>query len=48
MSNVDRNADRLDAVEPGLADRLRRYLETANAGWGYTTKHYALTCQRSR
>ena len=28
--------------------RLRRYLQTANAGWGYTTKHYALTCQRSR
>jgi cyclopropane-fatty-acyl-phospholipid synthase len=48
MSNVDRNAAGLDAVEAGLADRLRRYLQTANAGWGYTTKHYALTCQRSR
>jgi cyclopropane-fatty-acyl-phospholipid synthase len=48
VSNVDRNAARLDAVEDGLADRLRRYLLTANAGWGYTTKHYALTCQRSR
>lgn len=48
LSNVDHNAARLDEVEDGLADRLRRYLETANAGWGYTTKHYALTCQRSR
>jgi len=48
VSNVDRNATRLDEVEAGLADRLRRYLQTANAGWGYTTKHYALTCQRSR
>jgi cyclopropane-fatty-acyl-phospholipid synthase len=48
MSNVDRNAARLDEVEDGLSERLRRYLETANAGWGYTTKHYALTCQRSR
>jgi len=48
IANVDRNADRLEEVEAGLAARLRRYLETANAGWGYTTKHYALTCQRSR
>ena len=22
--------------------RLVRYFDTANAGWGYTTKHYAL------
>jgi cyclopropane-fatty-acyl-phospholipid synthase len=48
LSNVDRNAARLDQVEAGLADRLRRYLQTANAGWGYTTKHYALTCRRGR
>jgi len=27
---------------------LLHYLEIANAGWGYTTKHYALTCQKSR
>jgi cyclopropane-fatty-acyl-phospholipid synthase len=48
LRNVERNAARLDELEPGLADRLHRYLQTANAGWGYTTKHYALTCQRSR
>ena len=48
LTNVDRNAERLDAIEAGLAHRLRRYLQTANAGWGYTTKHYALTCHRSR
>jgi cyclopropane-fatty-acyl-phospholipid synthase len=48
LANVHANADRLEAIEPGLPDRLARYLETANAGWGYTTKHYALTCQRSR
>lgn len=27
---------------------LVRYLEIANAGWGYTTKHYALVCAKSR
>ena len=32
---------------PGAADLLR-YLEIANAGWGYTTKHYALVCAKAR
>lgn len=32
---------------PGAAD-LVRYLEIANAGWGYTTKHYALVCAKAR
>jgi cyclopropane-fatty-acyl-phospholipid synthase len=48
LANVQRNAAALDEIEDGLATRLVRYLETANAGWGYTTKHYALTCQKSR
>ncbi len=48
IANVDQAADELDAREPGLAAKLRRYLEVANAGWGYTTKHYALTCRNSR
>jgi cyclopropane-fatty-acyl-phospholipid synthase len=30
------------------AEHLMRYLEIANAGWGYTTKHYALVCAKSR
>lgn len=32
---------------PQRADLLR-YLEIANAGWGYTTKHYALVCAKTR
>ncbi|WP_340559311.1 SAM-dependent methyltransferase [Streptomyces sp. GSL17-111] len=48
LANVERNADRLNAIEPGLSDQLSRYLKTANAGWGFTTKHYALTLQKSR
>ncbi|MBL7500515.1 class I SAM-dependent methyltransferase [Frankia sp. CNm7] len=46
--NVDANAESIDRIAPGMAATLRRYLEVANAGWGYTTKHYALVCQRSR
>ncbi|MEV0621413.1 class I SAM-dependent methyltransferase [Nonomuraea sp. NPDC050404] len=48
LVNVDAQADALDGHEPGLAGKLRHYLEIANAGWGYTTKHYALVCRRSR
>lgn len=46
--NVIARAPELEAMEPGLAERLRRYLEVANAGWGFTTKHYALICSKSR
>ncbi|MDT3443238.1 MULTISPECIES: cyclopropane-fatty-acyl-phospholipid synthase family protein [unclassified Pseudofrankia] len=48
LHNVDANAAAIEQVSPGMAATLRRYLEVANAGWGYTTKHYALVCQRSR
>ncbi|WP_419996419.1 SAM-dependent methyltransferase [Streptomyces boninensis] len=48
LANVERNAAALDALEPGLSGRLERYLKTANAGWGFTTKHYALTLRKSR
>ncbi|MFC9659420.1 SAM-dependent methyltransferase [Nocardia sp. NPDC127606] len=48
IANVDAAAERIDAHGPGLAATLRRYLEIANAGWGYTTKHYALTCRNAR
>lgn len=48
LSNVERNAAALDEIDPGLSGSLVRYLKTANAGWGFTTKHYALTCQKSR
>ncbi|WP_018501300.1 SAM-dependent methyltransferase [Parafrankia discariae] len=48
LVNVADRADRLDAITPGLAATLTRYLQVANAGWGFTTKHYALVCQKSR
>jgi cyclopropane-fatty-acyl-phospholipid synthase len=48
IRNVDANADAIEAISPGMSATLRRYLEVANAGWGYTTKHYALVCQKSR
>ena len=48
LSNVGRNRQRIDAIAPGYAADLERYLQIANAGWGYTTKHYALTCRNSR
>lgn len=48
LSNVERNAAALDEIEADLSGSLTRYLKIANAGWGFTTKHYALTCQRSR
>lgn len=40
--------DRIEAAAPGMAEPLVRYLRTANAGWGYTSKHYALTASKSR
>jgi cyclopropane-fatty-acyl-phospholipid synthase len=48
IANVATAADRLDAIEQGLAGRLTHYLEIANAGWGYTTKHYGLTLRNAR
>jgi cyclopropane-fatty-acyl-phospholipid synthase len=48
IDRVDANAEAIEEIRPGMAATLRRYLEVANAGWGYTTKHYALVCQRSR
>ncbi|MCG0283807.1 cyclopropane-fatty-acyl-phospholipid synthase family protein [Streptomyces sp. PSAA01] len=42
------HSDRIEAVAPGMTEPLVRYLRTANAGWGYTSKHYALTAAKSR
>ena len=48
IDGVAEKAERLDAMEDGLAARLTHYLEIANAGWGYTTKHYGLTLRNGR
>jgi cyclopropane-fatty-acyl-phospholipid synthase len=42
------NRDRIEAAAPGMTEPLLRYLRTAHAGWGYTTKHYALTALKAR
>jgi cyclopropane-fatty-acyl-phospholipid synthase len=48
IANVKTSADRIDALQDGLAAQLEHYLEIANAGWGYTTKHYGLTLRNAR
>ncbi len=45
---ADAARDRVEQVAPGMSEPLIRYLQTANAGWGYTTKHYALSAMKSR
>jgi cyclopropane-fatty-acyl-phospholipid synthase len=44
---VARRAD-LERLNPGFADEIIRYFETANASWGYTARHYALTAANSQ
>ena len=46
--NAERNRAALDAIDPGLTDRLLRYFEISNAGWGYTTKQYAVVATKRR
>jgi cyclopropane-fatty-acyl-phospholipid synthase len=47
-SNAEAHRDKLDAIERGVTDKLVRYFDVSNAGWGFTTKHYALVAARSR
>ncbi|MCG8422275.1 MAG: class I SAM-dependent methyltransferase [Proteobacteria bacterium] len=47
-ANTLARSEEFEAIEKGSTERYVRYFETANAGWGYTTKHYALTASRSR
>jgi cyclopropane-fatty-acyl-phospholipid synthase len=42
------NRAAIDAVEPGFADELDRYFDTARASWGHTSKLYAVGAVRSR
>lgn len=48
IENIDRRSPVLETIAPGVGARMRRYLEIANAGWGYTTKHYALVLRNAR
>ncbi|RSM80085.1 class I SAM-dependent methyltransferase [Kibdelosporangium aridum] len=46
--NALSNRDEIERILPGYFEPLVRYLRTANAGWGYTSKHYGLTAQKTR
>ncbi|MCK9876826.1 class I SAM-dependent methyltransferase [Frankia sp. AgPm24] len=48
LLRVEESAAAIDELRPGMAAALTRYLEVANAGWGFTTKHYALVCRNGR
>ncbi len=46
--NVLRSRQTLEALQPGIVEDLLRYFDIANAGWGYTTKQYAVVAARTR
>jgi len=48
IENVQANAAALNRIQPGIAAQLEHYLDVSNAGWGYTTKHYALVLRNAR
>jgi cyclopropane-fatty-acyl-phospholipid synthase len=48
IENVRAHSAELNRIRPGIADQLEHYLDVSNAGWGYTTKHYALVLRNSR
>jgi cyclopropane-fatty-acyl-phospholipid synthase len=47
-ANLIRNKAQFESHAPGEWDKYIRYFEAANAGWGFTTKHYAIIGARSR
>jgi cyclopropane-fatty-acyl-phospholipid synthase len=42
------NRATIERLSPGSFDPLVKYFQTANAGWGYTTKHYAISARKAR
>jgi cyclopropane-fatty-acyl-phospholipid synthase len=48
MDNISKNRMSLEAIHPGIADKLLRYLDLSNVGWGFTTKHYAVVATKKR
>ena len=48
IENVRANRAALERIRPGIAAQLEHYLDISNAGWGYTTKHYALVLRNAR
>jgi len=48
MNNINQNSALLEAIQPGVVDKLLRCLEIANAAWGFTTKQYAVVATKKR
>ena len=48
MENINKNRARLEAIRPSVVDKLLRLFEVANAGWGFTAKHYAVVAAKKR
>jgi len=48
LENIRVRAGEIDRLVPGAAGRLVRYLEISNAGWGFTTRQYAITARKGR
>ncbi len=47
-ANAVAHRAQLEELQPGKTDELLRYFDICNAGWGLTTKHYALLGLRRR
>jgi cyclopropane-fatty-acyl-phospholipid synthase len=47
-ANAVAHRAQIEQLEPGKTDQLLRYFDICNAGWGLTTKHYALLGLRRR
>jgi len=48
MGNIERNYRLIEAIHPGTADNLLRYLEIFNVSWGFTAKNYAIVATKKR
>jgi len=46
--NAERSRAAIEAAVPGATDRLLRYFEIGETGFGYTVKHYAFAAEKSR
>ena len=47
-ANAEHARATIEGILPGTTDRLLRYFEISAAGFGYTTKHYAVAARKSR
>lgn len=47
-ANAVAHREQIEQIQPGKTDELLKYFDICNAGWGLTTKHYALVGVRRR